>query len=63
MSLKMKGLFKTQIREWKTENRNKNWIKSEYEGHTKIRNPEQIYFKIQNPSEKIAKIRGPKILQ
>ena len=62
MSLKRKGSFKIRIRKIKTEDRNKNCLKSEYEGHIKIRNPQHIYLKIRNPSEKIAKIRDPKNL-
>ena len=48
MPLKPKGLFKMP----ETENRNENWLKSEYEGHIKIRNPQQIYLKIRNPSKR-----------
>ena len=56
MSLKPKPSFKIQIRKLKTEDQNENCLKCEYEGHIKIRNPQQIYHKIRNPSEKIAKI-------
>ena len=51
-----------KIRKFKTEDRNENCLKSKYEGHIKIRNPQQIYHKIRNPSEKITKIRGPENL-
>ena len=62
MSLKPKPSFKIQIRKLKTEDRNENCLKSEYEGHIEIRNPQQIYHKVRNQSEKIAKIRGPEHL-
>ena len=62
MSLKPKRSIKIQIQKLKTEDRNENWLKSEYEGHIKIRNPWQIYLKIRNLSEEIAKILGPKNL-
>ena len=62
MSLKPKGSFKIRIRKLKTEDRNENWLKSEYEGHITIWNPQQIYLKTWNPSKKMTKIRGPKNL-
>ena len=49
-----------QIRKLKTEGRNENYLKSDYEGHIKIQNPRQIHLEIRNPNEKIAKIEGPK---
>ena len=52
MSLKPKRSIKIRIRKFKTEDRNENWLKSEYEGYIKIRNPLEIYLKIRNPSEK-----------
>ena len=58
----LKAYKKIRIRKLKTEDRNENWLKSEYIGHIKIRNPPEIYLKIWNPSEKMTKIRGPKNL-
>ena len=58
MLLKPKPSFKIRIRKLKTENRKKNYLKSENKGHKKIRIPRQIYHKISNPSEKMVKIRG-----
>ena len=62
MSLKPKRSIKIRIRKLKTEDHNENSLKSEYERHIKIRNPQQIYLKIRNLSEKIANILGPKNL-
>ena len=39
MLLKPKGSLKIRIRKLKTEDHNKNCLKSEYEGQIKIRNP------------------------
>ena len=52
MSLKPKDSFKMRVRKLKTEDRNKNYFKSEYEGHIRIRNPQQIYLKTRKPNKK-----------
>ena len=52
MSLKPKGSFKIRIRKLKNEECNENCLNSEYEGHIKIRNPQQSYLKIRNQSKK-----------
>ena len=40
LPLKLKRSIKIQIRGLKTKDRNENRLKSEYEGHIKIRNPQ-----------------------
>ena len=52
MSLKPKRSIKIRIQKLKAEDRNENWLKSDYEDHIKIRNPQEIYLKIRNLSEK-----------
>ena len=47
MSLKPKGSFKIRTRKIKTEDRNENYLKFEYEGHIKMRNPQHNYLKFE----------------
>lgn len=47
MSLKPKGSFKIRTRKIKTEDRNENCLKFEYEGHIKMRNPQHNYLKFE----------------
>ena len=62
MSLKPKGSFQMRIWKLKIEDPNKSYFKSEYKGHIKIQNPQQIYIEIWNPRQTKAEIQGPKNL-